>query len=360
MSQWKNTDAAGNSVNYAAAQFGKTPNTGNQTALFGNTTVGAFVNGAAVGVFGVDTTEMSVGGGAVIAITITDPGSGYTANGTVTISGGGGADATANAQANSSGRIAAVNITAGGSSYESDPTVTISAPTAQTFNSNTALVQTATFNANTAVDGATEFITVASNPFVNNDVVQYLVAAGNTAVTGLTNATSYYVVSANSTGVKLSTTLGGDAANVAPTAVSETGHTLRRTGFLAVGSNKFTNGDIVQYLVAAGNTALTGLSNASYYYAKTANSTGLYLAATDNGPIIALTPGVTETGHSLTGKTATAAAVISGAKNAGIAHAGWVLRTVGTGGRAGRVTNEVLVAMGSMTADAEDTILPDS
>lgn len=360
MPQWKNTDDAANSVNYVAAQVNKTPNTGNQTALFGNSTVGAFVPGAAVGVFGVDTTEMAVTGGAVIAITITDPGSGYTANGTVTISGGGGSGATANAQANSIGRISAINITAAGSSYESDPEVVISAPTAQTFNSNTALVQTATFNANTGVDGTTEFITVASNPFVNNDVVQYLVSAGNTAVTGLTNAASYYAVSANATGLKLSTTLGGSAVNVTPTAVSEVGHTLRRTGFLAIASNKFSNGDIVQYLVAAGNTALTGLSNGSYYYAKTANTTGLYLAEADNGPIIALTPGVTETGHSLTGKTATASAVVSGAKNAGIAHAGWVLRTVGTGGRAGRVTNEVLVAMGSMTADAEDTILPDS
>lgn len=33
-----------------------------------------------------------------------------------------------------------------------------------------------------------------------------------------------------------------------------------------------------------------------------------------------------------------------------VAHAGWVLRTVGTGGRAGRVQTEVLVAMGSLGA----------
>lgn len=32
-------------------------------------------------------------------------------------------------------------------------------------------------------------------------------------------------------------------------------------------------------------------------------------------------------------------------------HAGWVLRTAGTGGRAGRVHIETLVAMGSMTGD---------
>lgn len=41
------------------------------------------------------------------------------------------------------------------------------------------------------------------------------------------------------------------------------------------------------------------------------------------------------------------------------AHAGWVLRKVGTGGRAGRVQMETLVAMKSITGDAEDTILPD-
>jgi hypothetical protein len=35
------------------------------------------------------------------------------------------------------------------------------------------------------------------------------------------------------------------------------------------------------------------------------------------------------------------------------AHAGWVLRTVGSGGRAGRVIQETLVAMGSMTGDGD-------
>ena len=45
--------------------------------------------------------------------------------------------------------------------------------------------------------------------------------------------------------------------------------------------------------------------------------------------------------------------------NTKAAHAGWVLRTEGSGGRAGRVQNEVLVAMGSMTGDAEDVTFPD-
>jgi hypothetical protein len=42
-------------------------------------------------------------------------------------------------------------------------------------------------------------------------------------------------------------------------------------------------------------------------------------------------------------------------------HAGWVLRTVGSGGRDGRVTEETLVAMGSMTGDGDDdTVYPDA
>lgn len=41
------------------------------------------------------------------------------------------------------------------------------------------------------------------------------------------------------------------------------------------------------------------------------------------------------------------------------AHAGWVLRTEGSGGRAGRVHQEVLVAMNTITGDAEDAVYPD-
>jgi hypothetical protein len=39
-----------------------------------------------------------------------------------------------------------------------------------------------------------------------------------------------------------------------------------------------------------------------------------------------------------------------------IAHAGWVLRTVGTGNRSGRTSYETLVAMGSMTTDGDTGI----
>lgn len=46
-------------------------------------------------------------------------------------------------------------------------------------------------------------------------------------------------------------------------------------------------------------------------------------------------------------------------------HAGWVIRTTGTGGRAGRTHVETIVAMGSMTGDGgavanDDTIFADA
>ena len=45
--------------------------------------------------------------------------------------------------------------------------------------------------------------------------------------------------------------------------------------------------------------------------------------------------------------------------NTKVTHAGWVLRTVGSGNRAGRVQNETLVAMKTITGDSEDAVIPD-
>ena len=41
------------------------------------------------------------------------------------------------------------------------------------------------------------------------------------------------------------------------------------------------------------------------------------------------------------------------------AHAGWVVKKTGSGGRAGRVQYETIVAMGTITGDAEDVSFPD-
>lgn len=125
-------------------------------------------------------------------------------------------------------------------------------------------------------------------------------------------------------------------------------------------ANSFIVNDKVLYQVAAGNTAIGGLANGTSYFIQFANSTVVALSAQPGGDRITLTKGPSQTGHALQGETATGAVVISGGKNLGIAHAGWNVRTVGTGGRAGRVQYETLVAMSSLTGDAEDTVNADS
>lgn len=58
MANWGNTDDAANSVLWATTQVKLTPNTVNQTNLFGNTTADAFIAGATVGQFGIVSGEM--------------------------------------------------------------------------------------------------------------------------------------------------------------------------------------------------------------------------------------------------------------------------------------------------------------
>lgn len=278
MSQWGSSDAASNSVIWAPAEYGQAPTRTNANLMFGNTTANGYGTGERIGMYAVDTTEMGVSSGNVAFILITNAGSGYTANAAVTISGGGGSSATANATANTStGKIQIVNISAAGSSYETDPTVTIAAPSAITFN--------------------------------------------------------------------------------ALSAVSNTNDTIA----LSSANSKFLVGDRLTYAVNTGNTAVGGLTDGSAYYVVAANTTTIQLASTPNGSAINLTAGVTETGHNLIGTTATAVATVGGANNNGVAHAGWVVRVEGTGGRAGRVQYETLVAMGSISSDAsDDGVLPDA
>jgi len=90
----------------------------------------------------------------------------------------------------------------------------------------------------------------------------------------------------------------------------------------------------------------------------TANGQALFgnttFATTDS------TLGVTGLAIGVFGVDAVEQGVAAGRANSG-AHAGWVVRTEGTGGRAGRITSETLVAMGSIYGDAgDDATLPDS
>jgi hypothetical protein len=242
--------------------------------MFVNTTPNAFLTGQAVGVFGVDATEMGFNSGPIGLARVVYGGTGYSANATVTFTVvNGGSSAAANAFANTTagygGKITAINITANGTGYIADPNITISAPSALNITANTTGVSNTT---------DTILLATANSRFQAGDRLYYGVPTGNTAIPNLTGNTFYYVTFANTTALALSTTLGG--ANV----------------------------DIATTVAVAGET------------------------------------------HTLTGDTATGVVMARGAKNGGVAHAGWVLRREGTGGRAGRVHYETLVAMGSLGA----------
>lgn len=278
MPLWGKTDNAANSVLSAVNQFGLTANTTNQTAFFGNTSAWAANSKLVAGQFGVDSSEVRVGSGNVAIARISNAGSGYGANATVTFTvTNGGTGAAANAQVGATGRVTAINITSAGSGYKTNPTITISAPSAVVFNGNT------------AVNAGLITLTSANSKFLVGDKVTY---AGNTTSTpvGLTDGGTYYISFSNTTVVALAATLGG--ANIS-----------------------FTD--------ASGDTTTAG-------------------------------------GATLTGETATGYVAVGGGQNKG-ATAGWNVRTAGTGGRAGRVQYECLVAMRNITSDAsDDSILPDA
>lgn len=222
-------------------------------------------------------------------------------------------------EAVATGKLAFINIDFAGSGYSANATVTFSA-------NNTGSGGAANTTANTST-GRIQVVTISSNGsgYTNNPVVTIS----------------------------------------APTAIIFNGNTAVSANTIALSSanSKFLVGDKVTY---AGNTTSTpvGLTDTAQYYVSFSNSTVIALSTTKGGANIAITPApyasASAGGATLTGETATATAVIGGAKNKGIPHTGWVLRTEGTGGRAGRVQYEVLVAGGITTDGADDQILHDS
>jgi hypothetical protein len=285
MAQWGQTESSSNAVKWGPSALATvTSNTTTSAALFNNTTISAFVSGQGTGVFAVSAAEVATTSGPIVDIVITYAGSGYPANAAVTITGGGGSGATANALANSTGRIAVVYANQTGSAFTSNPGITIDPPTPIVFSGNST-------NVTVGNSTAKGFITLGLTNtalWANGDALRYLVATGNTAVGGLANNGTYYVLVSNTTAIQLSDTQGGAAINLAS--------------------------------VAAGAQA----------------------------------------GHDFTGARAIAVAAIGGGRNKGVT-AGWALRREGTGGRAGRVSYESLVAMRSIVTDsADDNVLPDA
>lgn len=256
----------------------------NNTAAVGNTTVTGFINVSSTANVGGATTlrgTLTVNGAVTIANTL--------AVGNTTITGFANISSTANV--------------GGATTLRGTLTVNGATTIANTLAVGNATITgfanivgaSATFNANTGVANTTEFITTsAAHGFSDGDLVQYIVSANNTAVTGLSNGTNYYVIGSNSTALKLSTTYGGAVINVTAGA-TESGHTLvpQRIRFSTTGnidtsiglanvaslrvlSTAVVNGAVtlastlgvtgattLSSTLAAGNTTITGFANIS-------------------------------------------------------------------------------------------------
>lgn len=134
------------------------------------------------------------------------------------------------------------------------------------------------------------------------------------------------------------------------------------TETITYAAHGLSNGETVTYN-NGGGTSITGLTSGTAYYVVGKTTNTFQVSLTSGGAAINLTGTGNNAQYFIidAGTRATAVASLGEGAVGGAAHAGWNLRTVGTGGRAGRVHYETLVAMGSMSGDAsDDTVLPDA
>ena len=277
---------------------------------------------------------------------------GTTAAGTATISGG---------------AVTAITVTNVGVGYDAAPTITI--PKARVT------IPTS------GITASTDTVAFTAHGLTAGDAVKYF-HGGGSAATGLSNDTTYYIatagLTANAFKVKAATTTGTLAATVA---TSGTG------GEFTCGASTLAVADRVTITGTLGGTGtITGYATGTVYKVSaitgtSPNVTGFTLT-TDAGSAVVSTAGtltgltytvetvvdISGTGNNAqyfekSASTAATATAALGSPKAGVAHTGWVKRTVGTGQRAGRVQYEVLVAMSKngITGDfADDIQFPDA
>ena len=197
--------------------------------------------------------------------------------------------------------------------------------------------------------------------------------AGNHCLVGRTASATAAVSGGKVSGVTMAVT-GSDYTSAPTVTIAAEAHTfnaasaVEANGQITITGHTFVVGDQVTYS-DKGGAAITELTDGGTFFVKEIGTNVLYLSATNGGDKLTLTDGTVSQNHSLTGEqaTATASLGLGGASGDGGgrkrdmqgAHLGWVKRTVGTGGRAGRVHYETLVAASSMSGDAEDLATPD-
>ena len=154
----------------------------------------------------------------------------------------------------------------------------------------------------------------------------------------------------------------------APKMTIPTGNVNASSNVITFTAHGLSDTDQITYNQVGGGTLMTNVTNGQTVFVRDKTDNTFKIAATEGGTAINI-----GTGHSaqtftiVTGATTATAVASTGLGNDGdsntteLSHVGWVKKTVGTGGRAGRVQYETLVAASSISGDASDDIaLPDS
>jgi hypothetical protein len=138
------------------------------------------------------------------------------------------------------------------------------------------------------------------------------------------------------------------------------------TNLISYPGHLLNAGDVVKYF-DGGGTEATGLTDNTTYYVIASGLTAntFKVSDTDAGTEVDISgTGNVDQYFEVQGESRRATAVAAlgaGAGGTHITHPGWVKQTIGTGGRAGRVTFETLVAMKTISGDAaDDLVLPDA
>jgi len=251
-----------------------------------------------------------------------------------------------------------------GSNYASIPTVTIDSPR-MTIATSAVAVNTSVFTFGGTRPSTAGFALVYQN-------------GGGTSATGLVSGQTYFIatgtgLSASTFQVKSTNTADQPAGTVA---IANT------AGVFTMGATALAADEVITISGTLGGTgSITGYSGSPKSYRVSAVTggaaprTGFTLTEMDQSAVVTTAgtptgltyviediPKITGTGNNaqhfalpLTATVVQATAVAirgSGPGGSQITHAGWVRETIGTGGRAGRVNYETLVAMGSITGDA--------
>ena len=113
---------------------------------------------------------------------------------------------------------------------------------------------------------------------------------------------------------------------------------------ITIVNHGFVKDDAVTYSENSG-TAIAELTDGGTLFIVSVDGDVIQVSATKGGSAISMTDGSSEN-HTLTGETAVATATVGPGSNrgSGVAHTGWNKQSVGTGGRAGRIHYETLVA----------------